>query len=288
MEHEFDPGYPRRFASLLRAYPGVETYPPDDFRVEWGPIFHRGRLDGTARVVIIGQDPAAHESVARRILVGEAGQRVQGLLAKLGIDRSYVMINTFLYSVFGQGGGARHEFDESIAAYRNRWIDKVVTDRVEAVIALGGLAHSAFDQWKATPAGQASGVAFAPITHPTFPESASASGKTTKKDATKAMLANWNTQLPALRAAVTPDVEPAPPLVTYGEAFAPEELVRIPERDLPPGLPDWMGSLDAWASRQPIGEAQGPTATPDAVKEAKRAGLGVKVPRRQRIWHTSP
>jgi hypothetical protein len=87
---------------------------------------------------------------------------------------------------------------------------------------------------------------------------------------------------------VTPDVEPAPPLVTYGEAFAPEELVRIPERDLPPGLPDWMGSLDAWASRQPIGEAQGPTATPDAVKEAKRAGLGVKVPRRQRIWHTSP
>ena len=37
----------------------------------------------------------------RRILVGEAGRRVQGLLAKLGITRSYVFVNTFLYSVYG-------------------------------------------------------------------------------------------------------------------------------------------------------------------------------------------
>jgi len=31
--------------------------------------------------------------------VGEAGQRVQGFLSRLGIDRSYVMVNAFLYSV---------------------------------------------------------------------------------------------------------------------------------------------------------------------------------------------
>src|SRR5213080_675320 len=101
MSHAFDPGYPRGFHPLLRSYPGPETYPPADFRVEWGPIFHRGRLDGSARVLVIGQDPAQHETVARRVLVGEAGRRMQGFLAKLGIIHSYVFINTFLYSVFG-------------------------------------------------------------------------------------------------------------------------------------------------------------------------------------------
>ncbi len=34
---------------------------PDQFRVEWGPIFLRGRLDGPARVLVIGRDPAQHE-----------------------------------------------------------------------------------------------------------------------------------------------------------------------------------------------------------------------------------
>src|ERR687889_1757315 len=96
---EFDPGYGAEpFRTLVESAPGAEAYPPDAFRLEWGPIFHRGRLDGSARVLVIGQDPAAHEAIARRILVGEAGQRAQGLLARLGIDRSYVFVNTFLYS----------------------------------------------------------------------------------------------------------------------------------------------------------------------------------------------
>ena len=81
-----------------------------------GPVFHRGRLDGTARVLVLGQDPATHETITRRILVGEAGQRVQGLLARVGITTSYVMVNTFLYSVYGQGGGTRHATDPHIAA----------------------------------------------------------------------------------------------------------------------------------------------------------------------------
>jgi len=68
----------------------------------WGPIFYRGRLDGSARVIVIGQDPAANEDVARRILIGSAGQRVQGFLRKLGLVRSYVMVNTFLYGLKGQ------------------------------------------------------------------------------------------------------------------------------------------------------------------------------------------
>src|SRR5437870_1700568 len=149
---EHDPGYGvEPFKSLVAEYPGVEVYPQDAFRTEWGPIFHRGRLDGTARVLVIGQDPATHETISRRILSGEAGQRVQGLLARLGITTSYVMVNTFLYSVYGQGGGARHAKDPQIAAYRNRWLDALLLDtQVTAVLTLGTLAKTAYAAWTST------------------------------------------------------------------------------------------------------------------------------------------
>src|SRR5881394_408377 len=138
MPTPFDPGYAEEpFSTLVATYPGTIAYPAAGFRLEWGPIFHRGRLDGTARVLVIGQDPAASESIARRILVGEAGHRLQGFLAKLGIDRSYVLVNTFLYSVYGQQSGEHHHGDAGIIAYRNRWLDALVEHNpVEAVVAL--------------------------------------------------------------------------------------------------------------------------------------------------------
>ena len=57
MSHRSCPGYPPPFDALVADYPGEETYPAADFRTEWGPIFHRGRLDGSARVLVLGQDP---------------------------------------------------------------------------------------------------------------------------------------------------------------------------------------------------------------------------------------
>src|SRR5437764_10624598 len=156
MAHAFDPGpVAEPFAPLVAGYPGPETYPADSFRVEWGPIFHRGRLDGSARVLVIGQDPATAEDIVRRILVGEAGHRVQGFLSKLGIDRSYLMVNTFLYSVYGQQGGERHAGDPGIVSYRNSWLDAIFgSNQLDAVIALGSLADAAWKTWTATPAGQ--------------------------------------------------------------------------------------------------------------------------------------
>lgn len=275
MPHLFDPGYRRRpFTTLVANYPGPEVYPPEDFRVEWGPIFHRGRLDGSARVLVIGQDPGAHESIARRILVGEAGQRVQGLLAKLGFETSYVLVNAFLYSVYGQGGGQRHKNDPAIAAYRNRWLDALLVDsEVEAVVALGVLADFAFQSWRATPSGQTVDVAYRHIRHPTYPESASAAGQTTKSAAMKEMLSGWNEALLELRPAIHhPDVDREP--VLYGEALdETTDLAPIPERDLAAGTPEWMRSLDAWAVRR--GEDT----------EAKRATVVVTVPRNHRPWN---
>src|SRR3954462_1217971 len=116
---DFCPGYIQPpFKGLAANYPDEAAFPFADFRTEWGPIFHRGRLDGSARVLIIGQDPGQHENVLRRILVGEAGRRVQGFLAKVGITQSYVTINALLYSVYGSNG-AKYVAKPQSRAYRN-------------------------------------------------------------------------------------------------------------------------------------------------------------------------
>ncbi|WP_441248339.1 uracil-DNA glycosylase family protein [Kitasatospora sp. McL0602] len=268
--HEFDPGYGREpYASLVRSHPGTETYPTTGFRTEWGPIFHRGRLDGSARVLVIGQDPAAHEAVTRRILVGTAGRRFQGFLAKLGITSSYVMINTYLYSVYGQQAGNAHAHDDAIAAYRNAWLDALTNDNpIEAVIALGGLADTAFRTWRTTPAGAAYSGAYRHILHPTYPDSAASTGAD-RAQAMAKMLTDWNSGLDALHGAIpTPD-QPVP-LVHYGTDLLPADLGTIPEADLPPGLPAWMRSDEPWASRQ------------GATAADKRATIVVQIPADQR------
>ena len=55
-------------------------------------------MDGTARLLTIGQDPAQHETIVRRVLVGMAGHRVQGFLEKLGITgcRWFEGLGTYL------------------------------------------------------------------------------------------------------------------------------------------------------------------------------------------------
>jgi uracil-DNA glycosylase len=272
---DFCPGYPAPFDALVADFPGEDIYPSADFRVEWGPVFHRGRLDGSAKVVVLGQDPATHEAISRRILVGEAGQRVQGLLAKLGVSRSYVMVNTFLYSVYGQGGGSRHDDDEKIAAYRNAWLDALLlgTD-VTTVISLGQLADTAYQAWAKGQPAAAARLHHAPLRHPTYPESGSRAGNKTLAETTAILLADWNDHLAELRAHVVPD-GPVPDS-TYGTSWQDGDLVRIPAGDLPPGSPDWWFDLAAWATRT----------GPDP--QTKRATITVVVPRRARIWPVLP
>jgi len=246
---EYDPGYVAEpFKGLVERFPGADVYPQDSFRTEWGPVFHRGRLDGTARVLVIGQDPAQHETILRRILVGEAGTRLQGFLAKLGIDKSYVLLNTFLYSVYGQSGGTKHKHDPAIVDYRNAWLDAVaVGSRVEAIVTLGDLAEDAYQAWKATAAGTHASLPQVHITHPTRPESASKGDKAKLAEETKKMLENWNAGLSAIAPAIKhPDAVRAH--VPYGSDFAPGEKVPIPARDLPAGTPAWMFTKDGWAA----------------------------------------
>lgn len=273
MPHEFDHGYVNPpFDALCADYPGADVYPVNDFRIEWGPIFHRGRLDGSARVLVIGQDPSAHECIARRILVGEAGQRVQGFLSRLGITTSYVMLNAFLYPVYGQSGGNRHIDDAAIAAYRNRWLDAVLIDsQVTAVIAFGHLADLAWQQWRETPAGTSSSVLYQALRHPTYPESSSKGNRQKLAVAMQAMLAQWNEGLQQLAPAIEQPDEQRD-LVLYGDALESSDLASIPELDFPPGIPVWMRSIESWAVRK------------GATTESKRATVVVTVPKAHRPW----
>jgi len=249
MSHPFDSGYIKEpFRTLVSDYPAADVYPPNQFRLEWGPIFHRGRLNGSARVLVIGQDPAQHEAIVRRILVGEAGRRVQGFLAKLGITQSYVLINTFLYSVYGSVKTATRK-SPALVGYRHQWLNALlIGTKVEAVVALGKAAEEAWQLWKATSEGQTSNIAFAALTHPTQPESSSKNDKTKLAQATQKLFSNWNAGLQVLTPAIThPDLPgPATP---YGDAWADGERLAVPEGDFPAGLPAWMREQDGWARR---------------------------------------
>jgi hypothetical protein len=267
---EFDPGYGAEpWLTLCRTYPGEDVYPSAHYRTEWGPIFHRGRLDGSARILVIGQDPAQHETVARRILIGEAGQRTQGFLSKLGITQSYVMINTYLYSVYGSAPSQTQQ----VADYRHGWLNAIYEqNELDAIVALGSQADRAYHTWisQAAPAG-ASAITYQHITHPTAPESGAASGQGSYATLVKQLLENWNTGLQALHPNTTHPDAPTP-LVLYGDVFQPQDDVEIPSQDLPAGLPVWMRSLEAWADRT--------GATPDL----KRATITITIPQDARAW----
>jgi hypothetical protein len=248
MPATFDPGIcVEPFVTLGEQAPDSSAYPYSAFRVEWGPIFHRGRLDGTARILCVGQDPAQSEAIVRRILIGVAGQRVQGFLAKLGIDRSYVMINAFLYSIYNQSRAAPHVNDAAVAGYRNRWFSALLASgALEAVVSFGSLADTAWRGF-AKSNHDAGALAYCHVPHPTSPESAGGSPQQIQA-ATAAMLTKWNSALQSLRPVVKhPDA--VRPLVPYGADFRPEELVAIPLFDVPAGIPQWMCSTDEWASR---------------------------------------
>ena len=137
------------------------------------------------------------------------------------------MVNTFLYSVYGQGGGNRHEDDEAIAAYRNAWLDALLVGTgVTAVVSLGQLADTAYQAWATTQPAAAARLHHAPLRHPTYPESASRAGNKTLAETTAILLADWNEHLPALRDHVMPDGMSQDTL--YGTGWQDGDLVRIP------------------------------------------------------------
>ncbi len=256
------------FATLVRETPGPEVYPPEDFRTEWGAIYGRGQLNGSARVLVIGQDPAAQEAITRRIFVGKAGQRVQAFLDRLQVGRSYFMMNAFAYSVYGQQAAEQHAADPGIVAYQHAWFSAVRdTSDIKAVVAFGRIADTAWQRWlTASPDGV--NLSYAAVPHPSQPEAAAGGDPVRLAAAHRKMLGDWNDALARLYPAVHSDRTDSPVLFDEG---APPPMASIPPDDLGPGRPKWWLS-GTWAERM------------GADAEEKRATIMVTVPTDARRW----
>ena len=96
---KFDAGPPATIQAILNATPDylAATGDPSIFWHHFGNVYYRGRMDGTARILCIASDPGPAECLqfARRTLIGDSGQKTQGFLARLGLTRSYVLVNVF-------------------------------------------------------------------------------------------------------------------------------------------------------------------------------------------------
>lgn len=141
---DYDPGPPTALAAHFAALPSYADQ-RDLFWYDWGPVFYRRRLDRSARVRAVASDPGPTERIACRTLVGDAGQRVQGFLSKLGLTHSYVLLNAFPYAL--HPSRARDALplltDETHKNWRNRLFDLVSGPALQAIVAFGGNAREA-------------------------------------------------------------------------------------------------------------------------------------------------
>jgi uracil-DNA glycosylase len=166
---EHDPGPPRnrRWARLFAEAPdhralGAALHggdsddrntPRERFRWHFGPVFYRGRLgDDRVKVLVVGQDGGSDEALAHRSFVGESGTRVQHLLAHLGITRSYLFLNTFVYSIVGQFGGALEHLAldpvSPLTRHRHRILDYAAArNDLRLVVTVGRAARESVLAW---------------------------------------------------------------------------------------------------------------------------------------------
>src|SRR5918994_4653949 len=148
----FDPGPPAGVAAHFDAMP---TFAPHRTRFwyDWGPVFYRGRLDRSARLLGVASDPGPTERIASRTLVGDAGQRVQGFLSKLGLTRSYVLVNAYAYALLpSRADDALPMLAEAPhRTWRNKLLDDVTGASLQAIVAFGTNAQKALELWGSKP-----------------------------------------------------------------------------------------------------------------------------------------
>jgi uracil-DNA glycosylase len=228
---EFDPGPPEDFADIFSRIPDYGPYKAH-FWYDWGPVFYRGRLDGTARLLCIASDPGPTERIALRTLVGDAGQLTQGFLERVGLTRSYLCFNAFAYALIPSEGskGGKILREPAHMAWQKELFDKARGSTLQAVVAFGQYARKAVDLWE--------GGLDIPIFYVPHPSS---------RDSKK-MLDSWRRTVEELREIITFDEDANLLLPNYHDKIDANVYARIPHRDLPFGVPDWLGD-DTWGRR---------------------------------------
>lgn len=221
---DFDPGPPPALATHFAALPSYAAH-KSFFWFDWGPVFYRGRLDGSAKLLGIASDPGPTERVAHRTLVGDAGQRVQGFLGKLGLTHSYALVNAFAYALLpSHGSDATPMLAEAAhKTWRNHLLDSIAGPSLQAVVAFGAQAQAAVALWDSMP-----DVPLVKVPHPSSRDAA-------------ALASAWKSAITQLRGVVTPDADGDSSGPNYGTGITEADYARIPLRDLPFGVPPWLG-----------------------------------------------
>src|SRR6188472_734085 len=185
---DFDPGPPPALAQHFANLPSYAAK-RELFWYDWGPVFYRGRLDGSCRLLGIASDPGPTERIACRTLVGDAGQRVQGFLTKLGLTRSYSLVNAYAYALrpsrAQQAAPLLSRPDH--LSWRNTLLQLITGEQLQAIVAFGAQARAAVQLWDSKP-----DVPVFEVPHPS------------SRDAQK-LVDSWRQAVTDLRAIVTPD-----------------------------------------------------------------------------------
>ena len=238
-----DPGPTGAMKTFMDGVPDYRAAVGDSntFWYAFGPVLYRGRLDGSARVLGIASDPGPTECLpfVRRTLVGDSGQKTQGFLAKLGLTRSYVLVNAFavaLHPSRAAKGKALLETNAVIKAWRHGFYDRLLGGEIQAIVAFGDNAQAAYDVWaQANPA-----VAHVPVVKVAHPAAVDRTGS-----GNDAGLKGWARAVTRLRAVVTPDAEGDPGGPNFGAYFTELDYARVPRWDLPKVAPAYVGD-DSW------------------------------------------
>lgn len=131
---EFDPGPPKdsQWPDIFAETPNYRAYGKavykmaaeaaqlkDDgqekFRWKVGPMWYRGRLTPeSVKVFVIGQEGAQDENVSNRTFTGSTGTKMQNFINYFGVNRNYLFMNTFIYTISGQYGERAEEKDSAL------------------------------------------------------------------------------------------------------------------------------------------------------------------------------
>lgn len=166
---EYDPGPPRnrKWPRLFSETPNyralgkaVMSSGKEKYRWHFGPLYYRGRLgDDQVKVLVIGQEGGQDEALSRRAFTGSSGSRMQHFLDHIGINYSYLFLNTFVYSIFNQYSGTRIRWlaqdpASPIQQQRQRIFEYVLErNDVHLVIAVGTAAKESVVTWVASRGG---------------------------------------------------------------------------------------------------------------------------------------
>jgi uracil-DNA glycosylase family 4 len=127
--------------------------------------------DYKARLMFIGEAPGAEEDKQGEPFVGEAGQLLNNLLHKLGLNRQEIYITNVIKS---RPPKNRVPMADEIAACRPFLIQQIAAIRPQIIVTLGGVATHALLETK-TPISrlrgkwqQWQGIAVMPTFHPSY------------------------------------------------------------------------------------------------------------------------